>query len=93
MKTEVYSWRVAAEVKTDLEREARVRNLPVSAILDQAVREWLRNSGEDATGEAAQRRLHAAAEACLGVLAGGNPRRAERARDVIRQRLRRRRAR
>lgn len=79
MKTEVYRWRVSEEVKLALEREARARKLPVSAILDWAVRDWLKNSGVDATGEAAQYRLHAAAARCLGVLAGGNPRRAERA--------------
>ena len=90
MKAEVYSWRVSAKVKADLEREARARKVPVSAILDLAVRDWLKNSGQAATGEAAQRRLHAAAARCFGVLAGGNPRRAESAREAIRQRLRRR---
>jgi hypothetical protein len=93
MKTEVYSWRLAGELKSYLEREARLRNLPVSSILDMAVRDWLMKSGVYARGdEDMQSKLHAAAASCLGVLAGGNPRRAETARKAIRKRLRRRHA-
>ena len=92
MKTEVYSWRVSAEVKADLERESRVRRMPVSAILEAAVRDWLRK-GANGAGEDAQLRLHAAAARCLGVLAGGDPGRAGHARQMLRRRLRRRRAR
>jgi hypothetical protein len=76
-----------------LEREARVSKVPVSAVLDAAVRDWLKKSARDASGEAVQHRLHAAAERCLGVLASGNPRRAETARQAVSERLRRRRAR
>jgi hypothetical protein len=93
MKTEVYSWRLSGEVKADLEREARIRKVPVSTILDVAVRDWLKKSGLNTSGEEAQRRLHAAAGRCLGVLAGGNPRRAETAREAILERLKRRHAR
>jgi predicted transcriptional regulator len=91
MKTEVYSWRLSRELKADLEREARGRNMPVSTILDEAVREWLTKSAIDAEAEDGQRRLQAAAARCIGVLAGGNPRRAETAREAIRERLRQRR--
>ncbi|MGH9430365.1 MAG: hypothetical protein ACRD3T_02355 [Terriglobia bacterium] len=93
MKTEVYSWRLSGEVKADIEREARARKVPVSYILDVAVRDWLKKSGADPEGEEAQRRLHAAASRCLGVLAGGNPHRAETVRGAIRERLRHRHAR
>jgi hypothetical protein len=41
MKTEVYNWRVSTDLKTSLKREARLRNTPVSALLDLAVRELL----------------------------------------------------
>ena len=41
MKIEVYSWRLSAEAKADLEREARLRKVPVSTILDAAVRAFL----------------------------------------------------
>jgi hypothetical protein len=93
MKTEVYSWRLAGELKSHLEREARLRKVPVSSILDMAVRDWLRKTHEDAPGDdEVQRKLHEAAESYLGVLAGGNSRRAETAHEAIRKRLRRHRA-
>jgi hypothetical protein len=93
MKTEVYSWRVSSDLKTGLEREARRLKLSLSAVLDLAAQEWLGKSGEGIGDEAAQQRLHQAADACLGTIAGGNPRRAESARAAVRQRLRRRHAR
>ncbi len=93
MRNEVYSWRLSGELKSDLERAARLRKVPVSSILDLAVREWLKRSGLEVAGDEAQRELHAAAERCLGVLSGGNRRRAERAREIIRERLRKRHAR
>jgi len=93
MKTQVYSWRLSAEVKTDLEREARVRKMPVSALLEAAVRDWLKKAGDNGTEEETQRRLHATAARCLGVLESGDPERSERARETLRERLRRRHAR
>jgi hypothetical protein len=72
-----------------LQREARLRKKPVSSAPDLAAREWLKRSGADAAGDAAQRKLHAAAENCLGTLASGNSHRAETARKTMRRRLRR----
>jgi hypothetical protein len=75
MRTEVYSWRLSGELKSDLEREARARKVPVSSILDIAVRDWLKKSNGDATDDELQRKLHSAAAKSLGVLAGQDPRR------------------
>jgi hypothetical protein len=93
MKTEVYSWRLSGELKSDLERKARLRKVPVSAVLETAVRDWLKHSDTEVPEDEAQRRLQAAAANCLGTLASGNARRAETAHDVLRKRLRRRHAR
>jgi predicted transcriptional regulator len=93
MKTEVYSWRLSEELKSDLEREAHLRKVSVSSILETAVRDWLKKSNVDAPDDQAQRKLHTAAARCLGVLTGLNSRRAETAREVVRSRLRRRHAR
>jgi hypothetical protein len=87
MKTEVYSWRLSGELKSDLEREARLRKVPVSAALESAVRDWLKKGDADLPEDEAQRRLHTAAASCFGVLASGNSRRAETARDTLRKRL------
>ena len=93
MKTEVYSWRLSRYLKSDLEREARLRRLSLSALLDLAVSEWLKRNSGELSGDEAQRKLHASAARCLGAFAGRNSRRAENARDAIRKRLRGRNAR
>jgi predicted transcriptional regulator len=90
MRTEVYSWRLSGELKSDLEREARLRKVPVSSVLETAVRDWLKKGDTDASEDEAQRKLHSAVAGCFGVLASGNPRQAETARDALRTRLRRR---
>jgi hypothetical protein len=90
MKTEVYSWRVSTDVKTSLERAARRRKVSLSAVLDMAAQEWLRNSDTEDDDDERQRRLQKAASECFGSFAGGDARRSETAGDTVRQRLRRR---
>jgi hypothetical protein len=89
MKTEVYSWRLSAELKTTLEQEARRRNMSVSAVLDIAVQEWIEHGRSDTGADQEQQRLRAAALACVGTIQSGNPHRAENARTLIRERLQR----
>ena len=93
MKTEVYSWRLSEELKSDLQREAHLRKVSLSSVLETAVRDWLKKSHADAPDDRAQRKLRAAAARSLGVLTGLNSRRAETARAAVRRRLRRRHAR
>jgi hypothetical protein len=97
MRSEVYSWRLSGELKSDLEREARLRKMPVSAVLETAVRDWLelelKKGDADGSDVVAQRKLHNAAADCFGIVAGDNARRAETARATLRDRLKRRRAR
>jgi post-segregation antitoxin (ccd killing protein) len=90
MRTEVYSWRISEELKSDLEREARLRKVPVSAVLETAVRNLLKNNDGDASEEETQRKLHAAVSSCFGILNSGTARRAEMARNLVRIRLNRR---
>lgn len=88
MKTHVYSWRLTGELKSQLERAARLRRAPLSAVLEQAARAWLaQNSAELAEDDEAQRKLHAAAERCFGTIAGFGPYHAERVRETVRRRL------
>ena len=93
MKNHVYSWRLSAELKSDLERAAHLRNMSLSALLELAVRDWLRNGRTDAAGDRIQRKLQKEVANSVGILTGRNPRRAETARDAIRKRLARRHAR
>jgi hypothetical protein len=90
MKTEVYSWRVSTELKTGLERAARRRKTSLSAVLDLAAQEWLARSGAANEDGAEQRRLQQAALKCFGAFAGGEARRSEGVRHVVRQRLQQR---
>ena len=89
MKSEVYSWRVSADLKTGLEREARRRKVSVSAVLDLAARDWLSKGGAKIDSEEEQLRLRKAASKSFGALASGDPYRSENARHAVRQRLRR----
>jgi hypothetical protein len=90
MKTEVYSWRVSADLKTGLEREAHRRKISVSAVLDLAAREWLNKGGSELESSEEQLRLQNAALECFGAFAGGHANRSENVRQTVRQRLRRR---
>ena len=88
MKTEVYSWRVSSELKSDLERAARSRKVPVSSILDQAVRLWLDRQALAEPDEAKQQRLHAELQQFIGSISiGGGPYDAKKVREVIVQRV------
>lgn len=89
MKSEVYSWRLAADLKSDLEREARRRKMPMSAALDLAARDWLSKAREQGQGdEEEQRRLHRTAASLLGAFAGTDPGRSEDVRSLVRRGLR-----
>jgi hypothetical protein len=89
MKAEVYSWRVSAELRMGLEREARRSNTSVAALLDSAAREWLRTRAAGEEDEKQQIRLHQAAAKCPGAFAGGDASRSENASQAVRKRLRR----
>ena len=91
-KSEVYSWRVSPELKSALEQAARAEQTSVSKLLDSIVAAWLQQADSNGNQEAIQRRLHRAAAKTLGEIRGGDPRRAERARELVRKRLTKRRA-
>jgi hypothetical protein len=90
MKSEVYSWRVSSDLKMSLEREARRREISMSAALDLAAREWLEKGDAAGSEEEEQRRLQRAALKYLGVIAGGDVHRSETVSETVRQRVRRR---
>jgi hypothetical protein len=90
MKTEVYSWRVSTELKTGLEREARRRKISLSGALDMAAQEWLKNNAADNDDDREQKRLHEAAAKVIGTIEGDDPRRAEKAGQIVRRLIRQR---
>jgi hypothetical protein len=90
MKKAVYRWLLSHDLKAKLEREARLRKVSVSSILDIAVREWLWKNASKVAGDESQRKLHAAAEKYIGVLSGLPSGRAETVRETVRRRVRER---
>jgi hypothetical protein len=90
MRTEVYSWRLSRELKTEVERAARSRGEPVSSVLETAVREWLKNSSSNASDDEEHRRLHAEAESCFGRFARGKRHHSQNVRSEVRSRLEKR---
>jgi hypothetical protein len=92
MKTEVYSWRLSPALKGALEDAAREERVSVARLIERLVSRGLTEQAAGAGG-AREARARAAAMRFIGVLQGGDPRRAERARRRIRARLVKRRAR
>jgi hypothetical protein len=86
MKTEVYSWRLSAGRKAELESEARRKGTSVSKLLEQITAEWFaahRNGHSD--DEAEQAALHKRVMATVGTIRGNDPTRAERAGELVRE--------
>jgi hypothetical protein len=89
MKTEVYSWRLSADLKEALEAEARRRSVSVSALLDKIARQWIKeHEAERLKDETEQARIRAKVLKFAGALSiGGGPYTNEVVRKVITERL------
>ena len=74
MKTEVYSWRLSATRKAELESEARREGKSLSALLEQITGEWVRQrrNGRD-LDEAEQAAIRKRAESAIGAVSSGDP--------------------
>lgn len=96
-KTEVYSWRVASEVKEALEEASRERGVSMASIIEDAVTGYLARPQGEVDDDTEQRRLHEAVRPFIGSIKGGDPDRAsqasQRVRQAIRERYRQQRAR
>jgi hypothetical protein len=97
MKDQVYSWRISAQKKAELESEARREGTSLAQLLEQITAEWLEEQRNSRNGdEAEQARKRERAQAAIGSLAGGNPHRAaqasQRVREIIRSKHERQRS-
>jgi len=86
MKTEVYSWRVSAQKKAELESEARREGTSLAGLLEQITGHWLgerRNArnGDEAEQAAIRKRMMAA----VGSIRRGDPTRSQRASELVRE--------
>jgi hypothetical protein len=87
-KTEVYSWRLDPDLKQRLEGAARAEKTSIGGLLDRIARDWLGKRGWDGDDAAMQRRLRAEAAKWIGSIRGDDPTRAERAKEIVRKRIR-----
>ena len=86
MKTEVYSWRLSADRKAELEAEARREGTSVSALLDRVTAEWLaeRRNGHS-NDEAEQAAIRKRVMATVGTIRGDDPTRSARTSELVRE--------
>jgi hypothetical protein len=90
MKSEVYSWRLAPDLKCALEDAARRERTSVSGLLERIARERLgARAPAAADDEAEQARLRAAAAPYIGSLSSGDPELSERVRERVLEQLER----
>jgi hypothetical protein len=86
MKTEVYSWRLSAERKAELEDAARREGTSVSGLLERVTGDWLagHRNGHD-EDDAEQAAIRKRVMATVGTIRGSDPTRAERAGELVRE--------
>ncbi len=85
MKTAVYSWRLSVELKTHLERQAREEGRSLSDLLEELASDGLRARRSRFDDEAEQAAIRLRAAAAIGSVRGGDPTRASRARELVRE--------
>ena len=89
MKTEVYSWRVSAQRKAELESEARREGTSLAGLLEQITADWIEQRRNGRNGdEAEQAAIRRRVMATVGSIRGGDPTRSERASELVREIIR-----
>lgn len=88
MKTEVYSWRLSADQKAALEKEARLEGISVAEVLEQLTARWLAERRNGRPDDAAERAaLLKRVMRTVGTLRSGDPDLASKVRETVRARI------
>ena len=88
-KTEVYSWRVAFDLKRSLEEAAKAEKVSLAQLLERIVLDWLaKSSNPDETEAQVQRQLHQSAAQAFGSIHGGDPNRSQEVSQRMKSKLR-----
>jgi hypothetical protein len=86
MKTEVYSWRVSAQRKAELESEARREGTSLAKLLEEITGNWLEEQRSSRNGEEAeQAAIRKRAAAAISSIAGGDPSRSSQASKLVKK--------
>jgi hypothetical protein len=83
MKTEVYSWRLSASHKADLEEEARRKGKSLGGLLHDITSEWLESREKDLDYEAHQAAIRARTASAIGAISGNDPTRSSRVSELM----------
>jgi hypothetical protein len=88
MKTEVYSWRISAARKAELEDEARRQGTSLAELLEQITSTWLQQRRAGRNGEEAEQvALRKRVMATVGTIRTADPALSSRVREIVRGRL------
>ena len=93
MKTEVYSWRLDPDLKSDLEEQARTEGKTLSSLLEEFAWDGLRarHNGRP-NDEAEQAAIRQRAASAIGAVRGTDPARSSRVSEVVREMIARKHA-
>ena len=92
-KNEVYSWRLDADMKTELDRQARMQGMTLANVLNMLAQRWLdEQKKQNAENEAEQKRLHDLVARFAGCISGGDPHASRNVSEIVRKRVRERNA-
>ena len=92
-KNEVYSWRLDADMKTELDRQARMQGMTLANVLNMLAQRWLdEQKKQNAENEAEQKRLHDIVARFAGCISGGDPHASRNVSEIVRKRVRERNA-
>jgi hypothetical protein len=86
MNAEVYSWRLSAERKAELESEARREGISVSKLLEEITTDWLAQRRNDhSDDEAEQAALRKRVMATVGTIRSEDSTRSQRTGELVRE--------
>ena len=89
-KTELYSWKIAFDLKRSLEEAARAEQISFAQLLERIVTDWLaERSNPDSKDEETQQ-LHLSAAQAFGSIQGGDPNRSQEVGQRVKSKLRKR---
>ena len=87
MKTEVYSWRLSAIRKAELDAEARRKGTSLSGLLHYITSEWLAEQRVQSNNEAEQAAIRKRAESAIGAISGNDPTLSSRVSELMQEML------
>jgi hypothetical protein len=89
MKDQVYSWRISAHKKAELESEARREGTSLARLLEQITADWLEEQRKSRNGdEMEQAAIRRRVMATVGAIRGGDPTRSQKAGELVREIIR-----